>query len=235
MPNLSMVKHPMPEQEPAVRAKNFKEVALGYTRETAMEEADRCLNCKNSPCVTGCPVNVPIPAFIAKIREGDTAGAYALIRSQNALPAICGRVCPQESQCESKCVRGIKGVPVAIGRLERFAADTAMAEGTAGSEKKDMPFAFTGSGTLTGLDKAPAFVKESDIERLETLEFKRSDTGAVVRVTLCELKSTAGYPENAYFAREGKQYCFINESFPYIRAMFIPNADLANAILDVVL
>ena len=106
---------------------------------------------------------------------------------------------------------------------------------TAGSEKKDMPFAFTGSGTLTGLDKAPAFVKESDIERLETLEFKRSDTGAVVRVTLCELKSTAGYPENAYFAREGKQYCFINESFPYIRAMFIPNADLANAILDVVL
>ena len=88
MPNMSLVKHPMPEQEPAVRAANFKEVALGYTREIAMEEADRCLRCKNSPCVSGCPVNVPIPDFIAKIREGDAAGAYAIIRSQNALPAI---------------------------------------------------------------------------------------------------------------------------------------------------
>ena len=136
MPNMSLVKHPMPEQEPAVRAANFKEVALGYTREIAMEEADRCLRCKNSPCVSGCPVNVPIPDFIAKIREGDAAGAYAIIRSQNALPAICGRVCPQESQCESKCVRGIKGEPVAIGRLERFAADTAMAEGKAQNMKK---------------------------------------------------------------------------------------------------
>ena len=136
MPNMSLVKNPMPEQEPAVRATNFKEVALGYTREIAMEEADRCLRCKNSPCVTGCPVNVPIPDFIAKIKEGDPVGAYAVIRSQNALPAICGRVCPQESQCESKCVRGIKGEPVAIGRLERFAADTAMAEGAASTEKK---------------------------------------------------------------------------------------------------
>ena len=122
MPNLSLVKNPMPEQEPAVRARNFQEVALGYTAEMAVNEADRCLHCKNSPCVSGCPVNVPIPDFIAKIREGDIIGAYHLIRSQNALPAICGRVCPQESQCESKCVRGIKGEPVAIGRLERFAA-----------------------------------------------------------------------------------------------------------------
>ena len=128
MPNMSLVKHSMPEQEPAVRAANFREVALGYTRDIAMEEADRCLRCKNSPCVSGCPVNVPIPDFIAKIKEGDVTGAYDIIRSQNALPAICGRVCPQESQCESKCVRGIKGEPVAIGRLERFAADTAMAE-----------------------------------------------------------------------------------------------------------
>ncbi len=136
MPNMSLVKHPMPEQDPAVRAANFKEVALGYTRDIAMEEADRCLHCKNSPCVSGCPVNVPIPDFIAKIKEGDITGAYSIIRSQNALPAICGRVCPQESQCESKCVRGIKGEPVAIGRLERFAADTAMAEGISGSIKK---------------------------------------------------------------------------------------------------
>lgn len=105
---------------------------------------------------------------------------------------------------------------------------------TADSEKRDVPFVFTGSGILTGLDKAPAFVKEGDIERLKTLEFRRSDTGAVVRVTLCELKSLTGYPENVYFTRQGKQYCFINERFPYIRAMFIPNVDLANAILDAV-
>ena len=114
MPNMSLKKNPMPEQEPSIRAANFKEVALGYTREIAMEEADRCLNCKHAPCVTGCPVNVPIPSFIAKIREGDFQAAYEIIRTQNGLPAICGRVCPQETQCESKCVRGIKGEPVGI-------------------------------------------------------------------------------------------------------------------------
>lgn len=135
MANMSLQKNPMPEQDPQVRAGNFKEVALGYTPEIAAEEAQRCLHCKNAPCVSGCPVNVPIPDFIAKIREGDYAGAYQVIRSQNALPAICGRVCPQETQCESKCVRGIKGEPVGIGRLERFAADTAMSTGTAGTEK----------------------------------------------------------------------------------------------------
>ena len=129
MANMSLHKHPMPEQDPQVRAGNFKEVALGYTREIAMEEADRCLNCKNAPCVSGCPVNVPIPHFIAKIKEGDFQGAYEIIRTQNGLPAICGRVCPQETQCESKCVRGIKGEAVGIGRLERFAADYAMNEG----------------------------------------------------------------------------------------------------------
>jgi len=134
MPNMSLQKHPMPEQEPAVRAGNFKEVALGYTREIAMEEADRCLNCKNAPCVSGCPVNVPIPNFIAKIKEGDFQGAYEIIRTQNGLPAICGRVCPQETQCESKCVRGIKGEAVGIGRLERFAADYAMNEGKVSAE-----------------------------------------------------------------------------------------------------
>ena len=134
MPNMSLKKNPMPEQDPVVRASNFGEVALGYTAEMAVNEADRCLNCKHMPCVTGCPVNVPIPSFIAKIKEGDFQAAYEIIRTQNGLPAICGRVCPQESQCESKCVRSIKGEPVGIGRLERFAADWAMNEGKVSAE-----------------------------------------------------------------------------------------------------
>lgn len=134
MPNMSLQKHPMPEQQPDIRATNFKEVALGYTREIAMEEADRCLHCKNAPCVKGCPVNVPIPDFIAHIKKSEFQEAYETIRLQNGLPAICGRVCPQETQCESKCVRGIKGEPVGIGRLERFAADYAMTEGTVSAE-----------------------------------------------------------------------------------------------------
>ena len=123
MPNMSLQKHPLPEQQPDIRATNFKEVALGYTREIAMEEADRCLHCKNAPCVKGCPVNVPIPDFIAHIKKGEFQEAYETIRLQHGLPAICGRVCPQETQCESKCIRGIKGEPVGIGRLERFVAD----------------------------------------------------------------------------------------------------------------
>ena len=135
MANMSMTKHPMPEQDPQVRAGNFQEVALGYTKEIAMEEAARCLHCKNAPCVTGCPVNVPIPDFIEALKTGDAEKAYGIIRTQNALPAICGRVCPQETQCESKCVRGIKGEPVGIGRLGRFAADAAMASGSAGQAK----------------------------------------------------------------------------------------------------
>jgi len=126
MPNMSPTRVPMPEQEPNVRNKNFEEVTLGYTEEQAIEEANRCLECKNRPCVSGCPVGVPIPEFIAKIKVGDFQGAYDIIKSTNALPAVCGRVCPQESQCESKCVRGIKHEPVAIGRLERFIADWAM-------------------------------------------------------------------------------------------------------------
>ena len=123
MANMTLTKTPMPEQEPQVRARNFKEVALGYTAEMAMEEAGRCLNCKKPKCVEGCPVNVRIPEFIAKVHEGDFKAAYEIITSTNALPALSGRVCPQESQCESKCVRGIKGESVAIGRLERFVAD----------------------------------------------------------------------------------------------------------------
>ncbi len=113
----------MPTQEPAVRAKNFDEVALGYSEETAIDEALRCLNCKHMPCVSGCPVKIHIPEFIGKIKEGDFEGAYQIISRSSSLPAVCGRVCPQETQCESKCVRGIKGEPVGIGRLERFVAD----------------------------------------------------------------------------------------------------------------
>ena len=113
----------MPEQDPNVRNKNFLEVAMGYTEEMAMEEASRCLNCKHKPCVSGCPVNVRIPEFVAKVAEGKFEEAYEIITSTNSLPAISGRVCPQENQCEGKCVRGIKGESVSIGRLERFCAD----------------------------------------------------------------------------------------------------------------
>ena len=123
MANMSMEKVPMPTQSPEERIKNFDEVAEGYTLEMAIEEAGRCIGCKNQPCVDGCPVNVRIPAFIARVQQGDIPGAYEIIKSTNALPAVCGRVCPQESQCEKRCTRGIKGEAVAIGRLERFVAD----------------------------------------------------------------------------------------------------------------
>ncbi|HON86360.1 MAG TPA: bifunctional dihydroorotate dehydrogenase B NAD binding subunit/NADPH-dependent glutamate synthase [Syntrophorhabdaceae bacterium] len=122
-------REPMPEQNPKVRIQNFNEVALGYTRENALREASRCLNCKNSPCVEGCPVNVQIPKFIKLIKEGDFMGAIHTIKETNSLPAVCGRVCPQETQCESKCVLGKKGQPIAIGRLERFAADYELSQG----------------------------------------------------------------------------------------------------------
>lgn len=123
MPNMSLKKHEMPAQDANVRNKNFKEVALGYTAETAIDEAKRCLNCKNKPCIGGCPVKIHIPDFIAKVAAGEFEEAYQIIQKTSSLPAVCGRVCPQETQCESKCVRGIKGEPVAIGRLERFVAD----------------------------------------------------------------------------------------------------------------
>ena len=131
MPNMSLTKVVMPEQEPDVRNKNFEEVALGYTKEMAMEEATRCLNCKHQPCKQGCPVGVPIPEFIQEVAAGNMEEAYKIITSENALPAICGRVCPQENQCEGKCVRGIKGEAVGIGRLERFVADYHRANGKA--------------------------------------------------------------------------------------------------------
>ena len=122
-PNLSQVKHPMPLAEPSLRKTSFDEVALGYDEETAISEALRCLSCKNAACVKGCPVNIEIPAFIAKIKEGDFEGAYQIIDRSSSLPAVCGRVCPQEHQCEAGCIRGVKGEPVGIGRLERFVAD----------------------------------------------------------------------------------------------------------------
>jgi glutamate synthase (NADPH/NADH) small chain len=127
-------KHPAREQAPEARVKNFTEVSLGYDEETAMEEAVRCLQCRNKPCVAGCPVNVAIPDFIKLIAEGKHMEAYEKIRETNGLPAVCGRVCPQETQCEEKCVRGIKGDPVGIGRLERFAADYAMDKGVKEAE-----------------------------------------------------------------------------------------------------
>lgn len=127
--NMSPVKVTMPEQPPEIRGRNFLEVALGYTPEQAVEEAARCLQCKTKPCVDGCPVNVPIPSFIAEIAAGRFEDAYRLIKGENNLPAICGRVCPQESQCEGLCVRAKKGDPVGIGRLERFAADYCMERG----------------------------------------------------------------------------------------------------------
>ena len=123
MPNMSPKKAPMPAQEPNVRNKNFLEVTTGYTQEVAIEEAQRCLNCKNKPCVSGCPVHIDIPGFIKEVANGNFAGAYDVISKSSSLPAVCGRVCPQETQCESKCVRGIKTEPVGIGRLERFVAD----------------------------------------------------------------------------------------------------------------
>ncbi len=123
MANMSPNKNPMPVQAPEVRCHNFDEVALGYDEATAIDEAKRCLNCKNMPCVSGCPVKIHIPAFIAKVAEGDFDAAYEIITRSSSLPAVCGRVCPQENQCESKCVRGIKDEPVGIGRLERFVAD----------------------------------------------------------------------------------------------------------------
>ena len=126
MADMSLKKTPITEQPPQERICNFKEVSLGYTADEAVKEAGRCLNCINKPCTTGCPVNVRIPEFIAKVSQGDFEAAYDIIKSTNALPAVCGRVCPQENQCEGKCVRGIKGEPVGIGRLERFCADYMM-------------------------------------------------------------------------------------------------------------
>lgn len=149
MANMQLNKTPIPEQDPILRGKNFQEVALGYTEELAKNEAARCLNCKTRPCVKGCPVGVDIPEFISRINADDMQGAYQILREDNSLPAICGRVCPQESQCEKLCVRGIKGEPVGIGRLERYVADWAMAQDLKPqppARERDKKVAIIGSG-----------------------------------------------------------------------------------------
>ena len=174
MANMNPKKNPMPSQDAQKRAKNFLEVALGYTEEMAIDEALRCLGCKNMPCVSGCPVNIRIPEFIARIKECDFEGAYEIISSSSSLPAVCGRVCPQETQCESKCVRGINGEPVGIGRLERFVADyhNAHASGAAiAPESNGHRVAIVGSGpsglTCAG-DLARLGYKVSVFEALHT-------------------------------------------------------------------
>jgi len=172
MANMTATKTPMPEQAPDVRNKNFLEVATGYTEEMAVNEASRCLNCKNMPCVSGCPVNVRIPEFLAKVVEKDFEGAYRIILSTNCLPAISGRVCPQESQCESKCVRGIKGESVGIGRIERFVADYAREHGFSAGDKPESnghKVAVVGSGPA-GLSCAGDLVaKGYDVTIFEAL------------------------------------------------------------------
>ena len=161
MANMSLTKNPMPSQAPDVRNKNFLEVATGYTEDMAVDEAQRCLNCKNRPCMTGCPVAVKIPEFLALVAERKFEEAYEKITETNALPAVCGRVCPQERQCESKCVRGIKGEPVGIGRVERFVADYHLKNGKdkpVNVEKNGKKVAVVGSGP-SGLTAAGDLVK----------------------------------------------------------------------------
>lgn len=170
--NMQLEKNPMPSQDPEVRKRNFEEVALGYSEETAVNEAMRCLECKNPKCVSGCPVGINIPGFIKKIKERDYDGAYDVISESSLLPAICGRVCPQESQCEKHCVRGVKGDPVGIGRLERFAADLRMSKNVPVSKpetKNGKRIAVVGSGPA-GLSCAGVLAKKGyDVTIFEAL------------------------------------------------------------------
>ena len=170
--NMSLNRNEMPTQDAKVRAHNFSEVALGYSEEQALDEAFRCLNCKNMPCVDGCPVKIHIPEFISKIKEGDFEGAYQIITKSSSLPAVCGRVCPQETQCESKCVRGIKGESVGIGRLERFVADwhnTYCKEEPVRPESNGHKVAIVGSGP-SGLTCAGDLAKKGyDVTVFEAL------------------------------------------------------------------
>ena len=170
--NMTLTRNPMPAQEPLVRAHNFDEVALGYSEETAIDEAMRCLGCKNMPCVDGCPVKIHIPEFIDEIKKGEFEKAYEIISKSSSLPAVCGRVCPQERQCESKCIRGIKGESVGIGRLERFVADwhnTFSLENPARPESNGHKVAVVGSGP-SGLTCAGDLAKKGyDVTVFEAL------------------------------------------------------------------
>ena len=172
MPNMSLKKNEMPSQPPEIRNKNFDEVALGYTEEMAIDEAQRCLNCKHRPCVSGCPVGIAIPDFIAHAAKGEWEEAYRVITASSSLPAVCGRVCPQETQCEKYCVRGIKGEPVGIGRLERFVADWHNAQGesiAAAPQKNGHKVAVVGSGPA-GLTCAGDLAKKGyDVTVFEAL------------------------------------------------------------------
>ncbi len=187
MANMSPFKVKMNEQQPDIRNKNFKEVALGYTKEQAMEEATRCLNCRHKPCTKGCPVGVPIPEFISEVANGNFEKAYEIITSENALPAICGRVCPQENQCEGKCVRGIKGESVGIGRLERFVADYHNEHGQKTDvqiEKNGKKVAIVGSGPA-GITCAGELAKKGyDVTVFEALH----KTGGVLSYGIPEFR-----------------------------------------------
>lgn len=192
-----MKKVPVREQEPKVRAANFEEVCLGYNKEEAMEEAQRCLNCKNAQCVKGCPVSIDIPGFISEIKEGNFEESYQVISKASALPAVCGRVCPQESQCEGKCIRGIKGEPVSIGKLERFAADWARENGVKpqpATEKKNHKVAVIGSGPA-GLTCAGDLAKMGyDVTIFEALH----EPGGVLIYGIPEFR----LPKSAVVAKE---------------------------------
>ena len=173
MYNKQEFKTPMPHQDADVRNKNFSEVSLGYTLEDAINEANRCIGCKTKPCMSGCPVNVDIPDFISFVKDGDIESAYKKIKEKNFLPAVCGRVCPQENQCEMKCVRGVKGESVGIGRLERFCADWARENGieteSASEEIKDKKVAVIGAGPA-GLTCAGVLAQEGiQVEIFESL------------------------------------------------------------------
>ncbi len=190
-------KIPVREQEPKVRAANFDEVCLGYNKEEAMQEAERCLNCKNAQCVKGCPVSIDSPGFVSQIKEGNFEESYHVISKASALPAVCGRVCPQESQCEGKCIRGIKGEPVSIGKLERFAADWARENGVKpqpATEKKNYKVAVIGSGPA-GLTCAGDLAKMGyDVTIFEALH----EPGGVLIYGIPEFR----LPKSAVVAKE---------------------------------
>lgn len=190
-------KVPVREQEAAVRACNFNEVCLGYNEEEAKEEASRCINCKNAQCIKGCPVSINIPGFIEKVKDGDFKAAYDVISESSALPAVCGRVCPQESQCEGKCIRGIKGEPISIGKLERFTADWAREHGVkpqGATEKKGKKVAVIGSGPA-GLTCAGDLAKMGyDVTIFEALH----EAGGVLVYGIPEFR----LPKQAVVAKE---------------------------------